>query len=263
MQSSPGPRPQETGAPSPTIAYSPTQNKQSPLPPSELAYALQDNNNNAGTEETGSLSISTITQEDAGDLLNFLQDLRIKADVARSYRRKLLASGYDDLEALDEAEEAELLDLGLKVGHVKRIKRATPTNCLPPHPSRPGSNRYFFGDSFVSDTGGINSSFASSYYGHAPPPGTPPHSTPNNMTMDSSLQLSASVHSMAIANEKIMLQAERIRQLESELSSAVVPLSAQPPMPAQRQQEQRPTSPTVKASPSPESRRVLTAEERL
>ena len=244
MQSSPGPRPQETGAPSPTIACS-------PLPPSELA--LHDNN--AGTEETGSLSISTITQEDAGDLLNFLQDLRIKPDVARSYRRKLLEGGYDDLEALDEADEGELLDLGLKVGHVKRIKRATPTNCLTLHPSRHGSNRHFFGDSFVSDTGGLNSSFASSYYGH-PPPGTPPHNTLNNM--DSSLQLSASVQSMTIANEKIMQQAERIRQLESELSTAVVPLSGQPPKP-----EQGASSPTAKTSPSPESRRILTAEERL
>ena len=259
MQSSPGPRPQETGAPSPTIACnSPTQLKQSPLPPSELAVHVD---NNAGTEETGSLSISTITQEDAGDLLNFLQDLRIKPDIARSYRRTLLASGYDDLEALDEADEAELLDLGLKVGHVKRIKRATPTNCLPPHPSHSGSNRHFFGDSFVSETGGINCSFASSYHGHPPPPRTPPHSTPNNM--DSSLQLSASVHSMAIANEKIMQQAERIRQLESELSSAVVPLSSRPQMPEQRKQEQRVTSPTAKTSPSPESRGVLTAEERL
>lgn len=259
MQSSPGSRPLETGAPSPTIACSPTELKHSALPPSELA--LHDNNN-AGTEETGSLSISTITHEDAGDLLNFLQDLRIKPDVARSYRRKLLEGGYDDLEALDEADEAELLHLGLKVGHVKRIKRATPTNCLPPQPSRSDSNRYFFGDSFVSETGGINSSFASSHYGHhPPPPGTPPHSTLNNM--DSSLQLSASVHSMAIANEKIMQQAERIRQLECELSTAVVPLSAQPPMSGQQQQEQSVTSLTAKTSPSPESRRVLTAEERL
>ena len=239
----------------PTLVSSPQHQlkPQNPLPPPELALL----ENNAGTEETGSLSISTITHEDAGDLLQFLQELRIKPEVARTYRRKLLASGYDDLEALDEADEGELLDLGLKVGHVKRIKRATPTNCaqslLPPQPSRSNANtctnRYFFGDSFVAETG-VNNSFASSYHG-----------------MDSSLQLSASVQSMAIANEKIMQQAERIRHLESELSSAVIPLSAQPPLPGSvpgpQQQHEMVPSPTKTTSPSSESRRVLTAEERL
>ena len=260
-----------------TPTNTPGQGMQSP--PTELVAAL-DNMKVAAAEtaSTDSLSISTITQED-DLLLPFLQALRIPSETAKQYRRTLTSQGYDDIQALDEADEGELLDLGLKVGHVKRIKRATPTSgsqlLLPPQPpsstsnaNASNSNRYFFGDSFLQDTSFASSCAAATNqpqcmtptnaslsrrhgHPHPPPPGTPPPQ------MDSSLQLSVSVQSVAMANEKIMQQAERIRQLESELSSVLDPAD-------KKQSAPTPTSTTNNSpSPSPESRRVLSAEERL
>jgi len=247
-------------------------------PPTELVAALDNMKAAAETASTDSLSISTITQED-DLLLPFLQALRIPSETAKQYRRALTSQGYDDIQALDEAGEGELLDLGLKVGHVKRIKRATPTSgsqlLLPPQPpssmsnaNTSNSNRYFFGDSFLQDTSFASSCAAANQpqcmtptnaslsrrHGHPPPPGTPP------LQMDSSLQLSVSVQSVAMANEKIMQQAERIRQLESELSFVAPPVLD---LAEKKQSATTATSTCTNNSPSPESRRVLSAEERL
>ena len=63
------------------------------------------------------------------DLLSFLRDLRIHPDLALSYCNMMRDNGYDDVLAVRDAEEVELRELGIKVGHVRRMRRAAQGEC--------------------------------------------------------------------------------------------------------------------------------------
>lgn len=77
------------------------------------------------------LDASTST-EDANreGLYNFLHDdLRISSDVANSYCNSLQSNGYDDVSSLEDATEQDFKDMGVKIGHIRRIKRVVSSNC--------------------------------------------------------------------------------------------------------------------------------------
>ncbi|GMH57158.1 hypothetical protein TrLO_g9581 [Triparma laevis f. longispina] len=59
------------------------------------------------------------------DLPPFFTSIRIAEDTAQTYMSLLLSNGYDDVLSLEDASEEELVDLGVKAGHAKRMKRAS------------------------------------------------------------------------------------------------------------------------------------------
>mmetsp|Transcript_5424 Transcript_5424/g.11805 ORF Transcript_5424/g.11805 Transcript_5424/m.11805 type:complete len:1180 (+) Transcript_5424:472-4011(+) len=139
---------------------------------------------------TGSdcLSLSPMTQDDNGkDLLSFLQDLRFEPELARSYCLLLKDNGYDDIIALDEASKDDLRELGIKIGHVNRMRSAA--SCSRPTP------RY--------DTAQNNPFFSPNPSAHG---------------MSSADGLSVSIQS--IAKAQLMEHQESLRNIELELASA-------------------------------------------
>ncbi len=69
---------------------------------------------------------SSTSTDDANreGLYNFLHDeLRISSDTANSYCNELQSNGYDDVASLQDATEQDLKDMGVKIGHIRRIKR--------------------------------------------------------------------------------------------------------------------------------------------
>ena len=76
---------------------------------------------------------SSTSTDDANreGLYNFLHDeLRISSDTANSYCNSLQSNGYDDVSSLQDATEQDLKDMGVKIGHIRRIKRVVVANCM-------------------------------------------------------------------------------------------------------------------------------------
>ncbi|KAL3770656.1 hypothetical protein ACHAWU_004355 [Discostella pseudostelligera] len=68
---------------------------------------------------------SPVSSDDQGGLHTFLhEELRISREVADLYCNSLIQNGYDDVTSLEDATENDLLELGVKIGHIRRIKRA-------------------------------------------------------------------------------------------------------------------------------------------
>eukprot|EP00957_Ditylum_brightwellii_P084042 6389531-Ditylum_brightwellii.AAC.1 len=61
-------------------------------------------------------------------LYSFLEELRIQHDVAMSYCHAMKENGFDDIEDLNCADDQDLQAIGIKIGHVRRIKRAASSN---------------------------------------------------------------------------------------------------------------------------------------
>eukprot|EP01082_Thalassiosira_pseudonana_P011113 g10511.t1 g10511 contig4:2019700-2022568(+) len=71
------------------------------------------------------------TTDGRDGLYSFLhEELRISSEVAEFYCTSLTDNGYDDVASLQDATEIDLKELGVKIGHVRRIKRAVFSNCL-------------------------------------------------------------------------------------------------------------------------------------
>lgn len=79
-----------------------------------------------------SLDASTSTDDENREgLYNFLHDdLRISSDTANSYCISLQSNGYDDVSSLQDATEQDLKDMGVKIGHIRRIKRVVYASCM-------------------------------------------------------------------------------------------------------------------------------------
>ena len=140
---------------------------------------------------TGSdcLSLSPMTQDDNGsDLLSFLHELRFEPELARSYCHVLKGNGYDDIIALDEASKDDLRELGIKIGHVNRMKGAASRQVPEPVPRH--------------EIAQINPFFSPNPSAHG---------------ISSADGLSVSIQS--IAKAQIMEYQESIRKLELELAS--------------------------------------------
>ncbi|KAL7498964.1 hypothetical protein ACHAWT_010314 [Skeletonema menzelii] len=76
---------------------------------------------------------SSASSDDANreGLYNFLHDeLRISSDTANSYCNSLQSNGYDDVTSLQDATEQDLKDMGVKIGHIRRIKRVVFASCM-------------------------------------------------------------------------------------------------------------------------------------
>ena len=57
-------------------------------------------------------------------------ELRISSEVADLYCNSLVQNGYDDIASLQDATEQDLKELGVKIGHIRRIKRAVFSSCM-------------------------------------------------------------------------------------------------------------------------------------
>ena len=144
------------------------------------------------------------------DLLSFLRDLRIHPDLALSYCNMMRDNGYDDVLAVRDAEEVELRELGIKVGHVRRMRRAAQGECTggasPPSrtisPPPPAAARH---RPHSIEGGGGN---------------PPPLLCPDDESVG---DLSVSVRSVERAKRRIAMQARRIRLLEEQLALASSP----------------------------------------
>ncbi|KAL3786789.1 hypothetical protein ACHAWO_002425 [Cyclotella atomus] len=65
------------------------------------------------------------------NLFDFLHnELRISTETSDSYCNILTENGYDDVSSLQDATEMDLKEIGVKIGHVRRIKRAVFSNCM-------------------------------------------------------------------------------------------------------------------------------------
>jgi hypothetical protein len=66
-----------------------------------------------------------------GGLISFLhEELRISREVAELYCNSLIQNGYEDVTSLEDATENDLLELGVKIGHIRRIKRVVGSGCM-------------------------------------------------------------------------------------------------------------------------------------
>ena len=80
--------------------------------------------------QTLNASISTDEANREG-LYSFLHDeLRISSDLANAYCNAFQSNGYDDVSSLQDATEQDLKDMGVKIGHVRRIKRVVFASCM-------------------------------------------------------------------------------------------------------------------------------------
>ena len=78
------------------------------------------------------LDASTSTDDaNREGLYSFLHDeLRISSDTANSYCNSLQSNGYDDVSSLQDATEQDLKEMGVKIGHIRRIKRVVFASCM-------------------------------------------------------------------------------------------------------------------------------------
>ncbi|KAL7526920.1 hypothetical protein ACHAWF_001967, partial [Thalassiosira exigua] len=152
------------------------------------------------------------------------KDLRISSDVADFYCTSLIENGYDDVPSLQDATEHDLKELGVKIGHVRRIKRAVFSSCLRngDRPRRSTDPPPLPGDAAAEDataSGGgsgraaIDGSLLSEYArqemsNRAPPPSS------------SSRERDVDVDLASAKEFLIRKQAEKIASLEAKLASA-------------------------------------------
>ncbi|KAL3792436.1 hypothetical protein HJC23_001554 [Cyclotella cryptica] len=82
-------------------------------------------------EATNASFNSFHTSDGRAGLFDFLHnELRISSDIAETYCTSLTENGYDDVPSLQDATEMDLKEFGVKIGHVRRIKRAVFSNCM-------------------------------------------------------------------------------------------------------------------------------------
>eukprot|EP00956_Cyclotella_meneghiniana_P026899 scaffold59291_cov74-Cyclotella_meneghiniana.AAC.3 len=71
------------------------------------------------------------TADGRSGLFDFLHNgLRISTETSEAYCNALTENGYDDVSSLQDATEMDLKEMGVKIGHVRRIKRAVFSNCM-------------------------------------------------------------------------------------------------------------------------------------
>jgi hypothetical protein len=68
---------------------------------------------------------SPVLSNGRNELHSFLHnELRISSEVSDLYCNSLIQNGYDDVVSLKDATDQDLKELGVKIGHIRRIKRA-------------------------------------------------------------------------------------------------------------------------------------------
>jgi len=84
------------------------------------------------TNASQSLNSIVLSPPDGRDgLHSFLHiELRISSEISDEYCNSLIDNGYDDVASLQDATEHDLKELGVKIGHIRRIKRAVFSNCM-------------------------------------------------------------------------------------------------------------------------------------
>ncbi|EJK70052.1 hypothetical protein THAOC_08628 [Thalassiosira oceanica] len=205
-------------------------------PISELnSFEIEDGPHREGC---GGSAARDVSETDGRDGLHtFLHsELRISSEVAEKYCNSLVENGYDDVASLQDATEHDLKELGVKIGHIRRIERAVLSNRMRQErrasfgitsSSRRMAELNLKANDFSADEsvvvtetieqGSLLSEFARqevSNYSSTPPPAT-------------TLELSSSVD-LDLANAKELLirkQAEKIASLEARLLTAGVSMA--------------------------------------
>eukprot|EP00571_Detonula_confervacea_P011514 CAMPEP_0172306562 /NCGR_PEP_ID=MMETSP1058-20130122/7615_1 /TAXON_ID=83371 /ORGANISM="Detonula confervacea, Strain CCMP 353" /LENGTH=943 /DNA_ID=CAMNT_0013018491 /DNA_START=223 /DNA_END=3054 /DNA_ORIENTATION=+ len=171
-----------------------------------------------GVHHETPVSQSFETSDGRDGLHSFLhRDLRISSEVSDFYCNSLIENGYDDVASLQDATEHDLKELGVKIGHVRRIKRAVFSNCMMserlssggPTRGAPHSFANEISDESVVSKKSIDGSLLSDYARQEM------SSRERSVDMD-----------LASAKELLIRkQAEKIQTLEAKLSNAGINIS--------------------------------------
>lgn len=65
------------------------------------------------------------------EMLHFLENLRIDKSTAVNYCNVMQENGFDDVPSLEDANEQDLKEIGIKIGHARRMKRAASMGNVP------------------------------------------------------------------------------------------------------------------------------------
>ena len=92
------------------------------------APASSQSSSSSSSSSTTSVSGHGRSQQRASDIQTWLQTLRITPEDAEAYAASLVDAGFDDLQAVrEDCTEDDLIEAGMKTGHVRRILKATTT----------------------------------------------------------------------------------------------------------------------------------------
>jgi len=76
------------------------------------------------------------------DLIKFFSNIRIDSKTAEHYSRTMRDNGFDDILSLEDASDEDLQGMGIKVGHVRRMKRALSMNNISSTPFERKNSSY-------------------------------------------------------------------------------------------------------------------------
>lgn len=93
----------------------------------EAAPAARNSSlSSSSTTAATSVSGQGHAQPRALDIQEWLETLRITPEDAETYASKFVDAGFDDLQAIrEDCTEDDLIEAGMKTGHVRRILKAT------------------------------------------------------------------------------------------------------------------------------------------
>lgn len=80
--------------------------------------SLHRNNNNNNNDNNASNH-----HKESCEITRFLAELRIDREIAKKYRFALKENGFDDVSSLDYACVEDLQGIGIKIGHIRKIKK--------------------------------------------------------------------------------------------------------------------------------------------
>ncbi|KAL7534616.1 hypothetical protein ACHAXR_005996 [Thalassiosira sp. AJA248-18] len=191
------------------------------LSPSKQGRSRRRSSEGFQQESHVNQSLNSFNTSDGRDgLHSFLhRELRISSEVAGFYCTSLIENGYDDVASLQDATEHDLKELGVKIGHARRIKRAVFSNCMrnnerPTSGTRRVSELHLFSnevtDESIVSRKSIEGSLLSDYARQEMTNYTPSSREQRSVDMD-----------LATAKELLIRkQAEKIASLEAKLANA-------------------------------------------
>jgi len=166
----------------------------------------------AGQSSDSSLDIFCNGREGLHTFLH--RELRISSEMSDLYCTSLVENGYDDVTSLQDATEQDLKEMGVKIGHVRRIKRAVFSNCTKTDERRPSGEQLSRRTSLADESSSrksIEGSMLSEYARNE---------LSNNFNRSSSSERSVYVDLDTAKELLIRKQAEKIASLEAKLACA-------------------------------------------
>lgn len=184
-------------------------------------------------------------REERSEFVRFFENLHIDSYVAKIYCHSLAEIGFDNLNSLQDVKETELLDVGVKLGHARQIKRAistvqnefSPYNILSSfdnnridHPNLEQNYTVYDKDvyhdaSFDEDMIHHDTSFEENLKLYSEKKDVETSISPtfgfnmNNIDLNTSFDASTCPDDMEYARQKIKRMAARIQSLETQLTA--------------------------------------------